>query len=58
MRNPRHAVIKIHKHQAVGKLALQAMTKSLADDVTIEELILDAIGDSTKEHTGPTEGKF
>ena len=55
IRNPPHAFSRLKKHQAVGQLALQAIMQSLADDDTIEGLVLEAIGDSTKTHLGPTD---
>ena len=55
MRNPRHALHRLPKHQSVGKLALNAMTAVIVADTSIETAILAALGDATKRNRGPSD---
>ena len=55
VRNPKKAIQRLPNHKKIGQLALDAMMQVLYADAAIEDLILKALGDSTKANKGPWE---
>ena len=55
MRNPRVSNMRVTGHNAIGKKAFKVLSRLILADGAIESAVMNALGDKTKTHKGPSK---